>query len=167
MIEIRPGVFQHPVVHLDGGGARRQVSITDSEPWGAALAFPEEHPMAIDVERVQARDVLASLCVPTAHEGPRLAACALAEPQRHSIAWTAKEALSKVLKTGLTLDFKILEISALHPHARHLECLFANFPQYRAVSWLLQDFAWSIVLPRKSDLDADAAVAALSAEFGV
>ncbi|MEM7393840.1 MAG: 4'-phosphopantetheinyl transferase, partial [Verrucomicrobiota bacterium] len=51
-ISIQPGVFNQPVVHYPDGHAH--ISISHSGDWGAAIAYPEAHPMAIDIEEINA-----------------------------------------------------------------------------------------------------------------
>lgn len=49
-IGIQSGVFTQPIVISNKQNI--QVSITHCEDYGAALAFPEAHPMGIDLEKI-------------------------------------------------------------------------------------------------------------------
>lgn len=72
-----------------------------------------------------------------------------------SLLWTAKEALSKILKTGLMIPFKILEISAMHVDDGCYYTEFKNFYQYQSCSFQLENKFISIVYPRKTKIHLD------------
>jgi 4'-phosphopantetheinyl transferase EntD len=130
---IHPGVFSQPVVvaelsHPVG------VSITHDENEAFAVAFPAGHPMGIDVEIVEENKYIPILSQLTDYEidqGERLPV------QRISwltVAWTAKEALSKVLRCGLTCPFHMLEVRSMQYRDDCYWGVFSNFPQYQYVS---------------------------------
>ncbi len=134
------GVFQQPYVV----GTNLGVSISHSGKWAAALAFPESHPMAIDIERIDPKRHKAIESQMTDRE---LAMIAEVE-NGHFVFWTAKEALSKVLRCGLMTSFKILEIDT----AGSNEATFKHFPQYKAHSFFKEDLVCTIVLPKNVPL---------------
>lgn len=68
-----------------------------------------------------------------------------------TILWTAKEALSKVLKTGLTMDMKLFEINQLEERDIYRGS-FTIFTQYQFLSFIIEDTVFTIVTPKKGNL---------------
>ncbi len=66
-----------------------------------------------------------------------------------------KEALSKVLKTGLTVLLSILEVKNIQICNDNLISTFTNFPQYCSISFNIYDYICSIVYPRNVEIDID------------
>jgi 4'-phosphopantetheinyl transferase len=65
--------------------------------------------------------------------------------------WTSKEALSKILCTGLTSPIQIYSLAEFNLiRLGTWEGLFQNFGQYRAMASIGSSYALSIVLPRNS-----------------
>lgn len=147
---IDAGVFNQPIVrHPTRGNV--QVSISHSNSWGAALAFPEEQPMGIDIEVVdpEKNGVLKSQMTVDEQN--------LAEILPHSRAtqltllWTAKEALSKTIKSGLMTSFELFELQQIEVHDRSISSTFRHFRQYKAVSFFPNNAVCSIICPRRTD----------------
>lgn len=149
-IEISSGIFQQPIVCY-ASQENIHVSIAHSQQWGAALAFPEAHPMAIDLEAVDPHMDLSIWPQLTSQEQKLIKSLKSEESKSLMLIWTIKEALSKVLKTGLMTDFRVCEVSTIQADGDGLESKFKHFAQYKAVSWFFQNFAWSIVLPRNTN----------------
>ena len=63
---ISPGVFHFPVVR--GLSENVQISLTHTQPLSAALIFPEEHPMGIDLELIDQEQTTAIQSQLTPHE---------------------------------------------------------------------------------------------------
>lgn len=149
-IWIENGVFQQPVVHhaLHPG---MQVSISHTDSLGAALAFPEAHPMAIDIEMVcsSKSDILKTQL--TAAE---ISICK-EEIGKLTLFWTAKEALSKVLRCGLTAPFELFEVSIIATHVDFTISHFKNFQQYQILSFYIDQSVCSIVYPKNTQLNLD------------
>ncbi|MHB8520620.1 MAG: 4'-phosphopantetheinyl transferase family protein [Limisphaerales bacterium] len=149
-IEIYPGVFEQPLVKYLSDDVPG-VSISHCEGLAVAVAFPAGHPMAIDVEAVDVARVATMKSQMTAHE-LRWAQCGeAAEDSLCALVWTAKEALSKVLRCGLMSPMEIMALSELKRGGGGLwEGLFQNFAQYRFVSWVGDSSVLSLVLPKNS-----------------
>ncbi len=148
-VHIGMGVFRQPVLQAPNT-LGLQVSVSHSGAIGAALAFAEGHPMALDVEQYdaeRARVIESSL---TAHEVTLAAQMRLPRLQAYTLLWTMKEALSKVLKCGLTSPFHVLEVAAVEHAGAGLAACFRHFTQYRAIAFSLAENACAIVLPRES-----------------
>lgn len=67
--------------------------------------------------------------------------------------FSIKEALSKVLKTGMMLDFKILETKDLRLHQGFLECHFTHFGQYKGFVFFTEHYVVAVVLPARTSMD--------------
>ncbi len=161
-ISIQFGVFQFPVVKYVQH-QNIQVSISHCDHYGIALAFPEEHPLGIDIEKInedKLQTLKSSIC---AHELDKITANSLSELIGSTLIWTIKESLSKVLKTGLTVDFKILEIESLQEVGTAYESTFVYFPQYKAVSKKVGNYICSVVLPKNTTSSLEAIWNALAA----
>lgn len=145
------GIFHFPVVK--GLSENVQVSISHCNDIGIALAFPEEHPLGLDIERIsgQRLEVMKSQISPA--ESILLESCNVSPATGFALAWTVKEALSKVLKTGLTADLGLLEVDSMKSSGPAYESTFRHYNQYKAVSCHSGDYACSIVLPRKTTAD--------------
>jgi 4'-phosphopantetheinyl transferase len=66
--------------------------------------------------------------------------------------WTAKEALSKVLRCGFMIPFELLEIEMFEPNNDFAISYFKNFHQYQALSFPLANTLCSLVYPKKTEL---------------
>lgn len=149
---INTGVFQFPVVkYLPYQNI--QVSISHCEEYGVALAFPEEHPLGIDVEQIDDEKIKSIQGLFTHHELELLKESSLSEGEKCILLWTIKESLSKVLKTGLTLDFKILEIDKIDEKGQAYLSTFKNFIQYKSYAFIIKGVCYSMVMPARSETD--------------
>ena len=155
-IEITPGVFTQPIVKFPTPEPVG-VSITHAGELACALAFPQIHPMAIDVERLDIKNIEAMQSQMLPEE---LRPEALPEESalvRCTVLWTAKEALSKVLKCGMMCPFSLLETVELRQDASCYVGYFRNFGQYKFHAWVLQDYVITIVLPKWTTMVVDLA----------
>ncbi|MDA8561980.1 4'-phosphopantetheinyl transferase superfamily protein, partial [Gammaproteobacteria bacterium] len=103
-IYIKNGIFEqpivcHPIIN------NMNISITHSDNIAAAISFPETHPSGIDVEMIS-RDKIKTIKTQLSITEIRLSKNNI---DLITIFWTAKEAMSKVFKCGLMIDFNILE----------------------------------------------------------
>ena len=67
--------------------------------------------------------------------------------------WCAKEALAKVIKTGMMLDFIFLEVEEIYEENNSLVTTFQHFGQYKAMCHVNANYAIAIVLPRKTTVN--------------
>ncbi|RAJ27260.1 4'-phosphopantetheinyl transferase family protein [Pedobacter cryoconitis] len=151
-VEITAGIFQQPVLYLPGGG-NIQLSIGHTEEIGMAIVFPESHPMGVDAELIDVKQSETIRSIVAVGEQDKLQLIHPDAGKSLTVLWTIKEALSKVLKTGLMTPFELFEIDKVQHQDGIVICDFKNFPQYKSLSWLAGGYAWSIVLPHKSTLD--------------
>lgn len=150
-ISIKNGIFQQPIVHHPFEH-NLQVSISHSDTLGAALAFSETCPMAIDIETACHNQLVPMLTHMTLAERKLFTSFSGTEIMLITILWTAKEALSKVLKCGFMIPCELLEIATLEEHNRFALSTFKNFYQYEVLSFSLANSICSVVYPRKSEL---------------
>ncbi|WP_048506545.1 4'-phosphopantetheinyl transferase family protein [Chryseobacterium angstadtii] len=151
---IAPGIFQQPVLYVPQGG-NIQLSISHTTEVGIAVVFSEEHPMGVDVEAISMDQIEAIKEIVTPGEQHQLSLIDADINKSLTVLWTVKEALSKILKTGLMTPFSLYEIENVEYSDGIITCSFINFPQYKSISWLSEGHAWSVVLPKKTDLDRE------------
>ncbi len=152
-IEVRPGAFQQPVVELPEAGS---VGVTLAHSGAAAFALAHDpgHPVGIDLELHDPAHlgVLRSQVSPA--ELPPSAPGHETDSLRHTLAWAAKEALSKALRCGLTCPFEILALDRprLHPGGW---CAggFVNFGQYQFAAWVAADHAFALVCAKHARIE--------------
>ena len=151
-IFIDTGIFQFPVVRCPNM-QNIQVSISHCDQIGFSIAFPEEHPMGIDVEKISIDKVNVVLSQLTEDEKKDLKT--YNNIKGFTALFSAKEALSKILRTGMMLDFKFLETEILKPKTNILECTFKHFGQYKALIYVQNEYVFSIALPKKTNVNLE------------
>lgn len=149
-VHIANGIFEQPV--FKSICANLGISISHSKDVGVALLFPEEHPMAIDIEHIDScsHTALSMHLVPSELEYVNkyieLPMCVLL--------WTAREALAKVLKTGMMVSLDVLSIDKISICNNIIISTYKNFYQYKALSVLLDgDLILTITCPKNTNLD--------------
>jgi len=147
---IKKGKFGEPLVdHLPGNNLA--VSISHCANLGAAIAFPTEIQMGIDIEKyrgVSQRRLAAAYTVLTASERKLLW-------DRHPLAqtlplmlWTMKEALAKSLKCGMSgLDTLVCK-TVSYTTDNQGQVSFVNYSQFRGFYFIASRYIMSLVLPR-------------------
>tara|TARA_Y100000385_G_C13104176_1_gene646460 strand:+ start:1821 stop:2561 length:741 start_codon:yes stop_codon:yes gene_type:complete len=152
LIWIDTGVFQFPVVK--GANLQNiQVSISHCDTIGFSVAYPEAHPMGIDVEKINSDRTTEVLSQLTNHE--KLLLNNNANTSGYTAIFSIKEALSKVIRTGMMLDFKFFEVEAIKREQQILECTFTHFGQYKAFAFINRGFVFSVVLPKRTTVQLD------------
>ncbi|MGS0763563.1 4'-phosphopantetheinyl transferase family protein [Syntrophomonas curvata] len=153
-IFIKPGCFTQPIF-INNHYKNVQVSISHCDDIGAAVAFPEELLMGIDIERVDTNKVDAMESQMTANEIDLVKSFPDPYITMLTLLWTAKEALSKVLKTGLMTPFHVFEIDMLQKKHNSIALTFQNFGQYQGISFNLGNYINTIVYPKNTEMDLD------------
>ncbi|HSI82693.1 MAG: 4'-phosphopantetheinyl transferase superfamily protein [Candidatus Methylacidiphilales bacterium] len=174
-IEIALGAFTQPLARApQGGGVASSNNISPavcyahSDGVAVALAFPDGHPLGVDLEvvaerrvkmlKTQINDTELAGVLPSVYAGssaPNVAEGMVVptETDAYTQAWCAKEALSKILRCGLTVPFEVLALKntrVVSSPVPRLEGEFKNFTQYRFESLTVGRFAFSLVLPRRT-----------------
>jgi phosphopantetheinyl transferase len=153
-ILIRQGIFSQPIVTYIHE-QNLQVSISHCEDLGAALAFPEAHPLGIDIEKIDTDRCSVLESQMTRSEKEQIKDILCSYDRMLTVLWTVKEALSKILRTGLTTPFHIFEVDRIEAKTDHLVAFFKNFEQYKAVSFDVGFSVCSIVYPKKTVITLD------------
>ncbi len=154
-IYIDSGIFNQPVIKLPNIPNMR-VSISHDGVSAVALAFPEEHPMGIDIESIDGDKILEVSAHFTLHEKTLYQGLNHSKTEIDTILWTAKESLSKALKTGLTTGLEIMELGTLEMvNQRYFRGTFTHFFQYQTISVIHGDKVITLLLPRKSIVELD------------
>ena len=149
--EVIPGVFGQPVV-VGNDIQNAQVSISHGEGLAVAVAFRETHPLAVDIEEITPNRTQTIRSQLSNAEINLLSKLPGDPDAKAMLAWTAKEALSKVLKTGLMTPMSVYEIESVDWDSGCHLSVFKSFGQYKAIGFVAGRFALSIVLPRRSQL---------------
>ena len=154
-VNVGQGVFQQPIVSHPNA-SQIGVSISHSGELAVAVAFEEGHPMGVDIEHVPGLLLDTVLEQLTDFERRLLWSWPWNKRDSAAALWASKEALSKVLKTGLTTPLYIFEIEEARfekgQHGIMLICTFRNFFQYQAVVFKWGDYMCSLCYPRKSKI---------------
>ncbi len=143
----RTGIFGQPL-----GCSPYGISVSHTSGYVVALLFPDEHPVGVDIEMVNREAVDKIKSQLTSRELQIANFLNEAKEIAYTRLWTAKESLSKVLTTGLTIPMSMLEISKVEENANRMECEFSHFIQYKAISMHVGPFMLSIVHPAASSL---------------
>ncbi|WP_166923270.1 4'-phosphopantetheinyl transferase family protein [Flavobacterium poyangense] len=150
--KIGSGVFQYPVIeHLSCSGF--QVSITHCDTIGISLAYPEAHPIGVDIEKINPAKVDSMISLLTPAEITLTSSLLKDKASAYTLLWTVKESLSKVLRTGMMIDFKYLEVESIHYIDGLYLANFKNFAQYKSYSIVLESYIVSITCPRRTNID--------------
>ena len=151
-INICMGAFKDPVPQFPCDRPL-QVGITHTSTMAVSLAFPATNPMAIDLEDLDEKrsQTMQKHCHST--EWDEMEAEALDPTLLFTILWTAKEAIAKALRIGLTSPFSLMTVKGLKPHPEsgwvgH----YQHFSQYKFRSWRVGDRVISIVFPKQTEL---------------
>lgn len=147
---ITPGAFGQPVVWP---GCGLDVALSHAGRAAAAVAFPAGWPLALDIEWIDAANVstIRSQLAP----GEEAAVMALGLPVEVAVTvlWSAREALSKVLRGGLAISFPTMRVADVTQTSGHVTCGFADFAHCRAEVAVGRHAVLAMVLPANCTLD--------------
>jgi 4'-phosphopantetheinyl transferase len=152
-IEITRGVFEQPIVQC-----RRTstwcVTISHADSLAVAVAYPAGHPMGVDLERVDPLRYETIVSQLSAEEKQWATAATTDQLEIVTALWTAKEALSKALVTGLMAPIEIYTLAQFRQIESGLwEGHFKNFAQYKVLVWAGASYVLSIAMPKRSTID--------------
>lgn len=160
---IQSGIFTQPIVLSSKENI--QVSITHSNNIGGAIAFLESHPMGIDIEKIDPDNNNTLERQITKAEKELISSCLLSYDIALCLLWTSKEAISKVLKTGLMTPFEIFEINRIEIQDKFIISYYKNFAQYKVISFVLGKYLFSIAHPLRTEINFDIATLKRKFEF--
>lgn len=153
-IWVHRGIFDQPIVRYPTVN-NAQVSISHNDDWGVALSFPEEHPMAVDIECIDPNRIhtIKTQVLPT--EELLLKTLHIEEAVKYTLTWTIKEGLSKVLKSGMMTPFEIYEIKQIDFYKDFYVSTFKDYAQYKAISFTFENQVCSLISPKNTELEFD------------
>jgi phosphopantetheinyl transferase len=152
---IGSGVFSQPLVARAPAG-NLQVSISHSGPWAAAVAFPEGHPLGVDLEDWADRDQSPFEEYLSPDERAWADGFPLGAKAARGVLWTAKEALSKAIRTGLMTPLGLYETRGWTQSGLALANDYPNFPQYRGCSLSVGGVSLTVCHPARTTCRFDA-----------
>ena len=142
-IDIRNGIFEQPYFADD---AKLDVSISHSQNIGGAIVFDRAFPMGFDLEVVDEAKVKT---IQVSVSDDELEHMDGDYESNITAIWCMKEALSKAIRTGLTIPLNLLKISKLRQYGKFFECHFENFSQYKAIAEIFYGYVWALVYPHQ------------------
>jgi 4'-phosphopantetheinyl transferase len=150
-INIQSGVFSQPIVNSHSF-TNTKISISHIKDSAIAIAFPEKHPMAIDIESMDNIDLDYFYSLLTSSEKGLITDLNFMDKSMLLTGiWGAKECLGKVLGTGLTTGLEIFNLDMIKITSEgDIEITFQNFIQYKAFSIRQGNKAISIITPKNS-----------------
>lgn len=150
-ISIEHGIFYQPIVKM-GLNENIQISLSHCNKYIVAIAFNENFPCAIDIEAISPKngDVIHSQL--TEEEKYYLLKWSEKKDIIYTVLWTAKEAISKILKTGLTSELNLYEIEEIRQEGKIFRGKFKNFYQYEFIARKYDDCICTIAVPKNANI---------------
>jgi phosphopantetheinyl transferase len=152
---IDKGIFEYPVVRHPAFSSSLQVSISHCSDLSGAVAFSENHPVGIDIECLNPAISDFKEEIITDEERAHIARQPGDPTVLYTALWTAKEALSKILRTGLMTPFRLLSVDKIIAHPYGVELHYEHFHQYKCLCLLVGKRVVALAMPRKTTLVAD------------
>lgn len=154
-VEVENGHLGRPLVH---GAPGLGVSLSHCQGFAAAVAFPLDLPLGLDLERVRPQNALAlSDRIP-----PEELAMArfTAPPGAHAalpptLLWCLKEALGKLLGCGLATSPEELAISSLDPVPNGVAAGYAHTAGYQGLAAVSASMLLALAAPGNVTLELD------------
>lgn len=147
-IHIEKGIFYYPIVMMPGF-AKTAISISHCDVGAVALAFEETILCGIDFEYIEKdkEEVINNILT---DEEKGLVESSLLEEHVlvATILWTAREALSKVIRTGFTVSLEILSVKKLTFQDGIYISEFKYFSGFIAKSVVVHHSVLTLVYPK-------------------
>ena len=155
-ILLKTGIFGQPLIETPAT-LKTHITVSHTEPLAATIAFPEEYPMGIDLEYIRPNIETIMQEQLTIEEKHTIQRQTIYPPATYyALYWTAKEAISKILLTGMTVPFTLYALKNLRWDVTHWLAEFEHFSQYQAISFFFFfKHICSIVYPKQSALTLD------------
>ncbi|MCX7920824.1 MAG: 4'-phosphopantetheinyl transferase superfamily protein [Clostridia bacterium] len=153
-ILIKNGVFNQPIVVCESYN-NLQTSLTHCDDFAAAVAFDGMFIIGIDIEKINRRTYSGLESELTPYEKELAYRISYSYESFVVTIWTMKEALSKALKTGLTVPLSVLEVKSIEVNNGYLISTYTNFYQYKALSFVIEGYVCSIAYPKNVEIDID------------
>ena len=151
-IEVVRGVFEQPVVQYNQNRGY-SVTISHAGSVAVALAYPAGHPMGIDIERLDKARYQTIVSQLSDQEMTLVEGAGVDRLKMATGFWTAKEALAKVLTTGMMSPLQVYNLAEFRLTSTGTwEGLFQNFAQYKTAVWIGSSYTFATVLPKRTAL---------------
>jgi 4'-phosphopantetheinyl transferase len=150
-IAIEHGVFGFPVIQPDAKGI--QVSIAHTSHSGIAVCFNEKYPVGIDIEELSPAHNTTIKTALTEKE-IRLTS-GMPDTLYCHIIWSAKEALSKAVKTGFLLSLPLFEVKSVNKKENYYKIDFENFSLFTGIVFQLREYIVALVVPARLTVNTD------------
>lgn len=143
---IKNGIFNQPEL-FDLSHSPSGISISHTDELGFSAAFDISCSLGVDIEHIA--DTAGSYIYDHLTEKEKN----ISHSFHPVILWSAKEALSKSLKIGLTSEFNMYEVKSIRPQQKYMVIDYTNFPQYICLAMCINDYILSISVPSIADYD--------------
>lgn len=153
-IKLQHGILGFPYVATPDL-IKNSISISHSNDTGIAIAFDQSEIIGIDIEEISASRVETIKSELTSKEIAIIESLNINIVTAYTMAWTIKEALSKVLRCGMLIDFKLLEIANIKKTENYFIANFVNFTVFKAVAFKIANNGCAIVLPQVRNIKFD------------
>ncbi len=154
-ILIKKGFFNHPVLIYSGIKDNLEIGITHCDNLGAAVTFYQAYPFGVDVERASPDRVSVMERIMTKGEKVLWEGLDISAAVALTAFWTAKEALSKVLKTGMNTPFHVFEISKIEEQEGYFVNHYRYFSQYCCFTFNWGGYVLSLTCPQGTKLSEE------------
>ncbi len=150
-IETLKGVFGNPLIHIPGY-AHKGISISHKQNKFGIIIYDEAHPVGFDMEIIDNSKVTLLKSQSNKDEMMDREKMGCDESLFYTVLWSAKEALSKILRCGLTVPIELLSTQKNKYDVSHqvFEGEFCNFFQYRFVARIIEESIVTLVFPKRS-----------------
>ncbi|BDD11791.1 hypothetical protein FUAX_42230 (plasmid) [Fulvitalea axinellae] len=143
-IEILSGIFGQPVLRCDSLRGFN-VSIAHTGEVALAIVFPEEVPCGVDVEKL--REGVSEMIAPELSYGERKLLAGSGKDAEAVRIWGAKEAMSKVLRTGMAVPARFFEINESEKRGGGKVYRYQHFDEYLAVTYTTSEVVFVFAVP--------------------
>ena len=145
--DIKSGIFSQPIV--EGLHKNIQVSISHTDITCVSIAYYEQFPVGIDIEKIHQPNIEVIMKILTPYEKKLVES----DEINTFLLWTAKESLGKALRTGITIPLELLEIKTIEKKDGIYHIAFSNFGQYKSFSFRFKTNIISVSYPYISKAD--------------
>ena len=136
-LNIENGILGQPILHDE----IFDVSISHSGILGGAIVFNKKFPMGLDLQEkneTRRRSLLSQITEKDIDTESLETITAI---------WSLKEAISKILRCGLTVTQNFLELQEFFEKSGDFRCKFKNFTHYQGIAQFIDHTVLSIVTP--------------------
>lgn len=145
------GIFGFPVLEPNPNGYG--MTLAHTETAGFAACFDERDMIGVDIETIDSsKDAIIESAL-TIHE-LNLANSNKSEKSKilHLI-WSAREALSKAIKTGFLIPLHLLAVKAIEEKDNSYHISFDHFSLFEVIAFTMDSNLCAIALPERSQLE--------------